>query len=118
MVAKKVTTKKTEDKQDKKPLNDNQTKWWNYIKDLEVNYYGLDQTVKGICEPINVVEDSLFLSPSGPAVISTLDDLLNEKRHSVVAASGEKIPKFIVEAMNKNIISLKPNPEVELKDYK
>lgn len=102
-----------------KPLTEDQTKWWDEIKDIEVNYYGLpDHSVSSICEPINVMPESLFLAVQGPAVISILTDAIEGDRNcNVKTASGKTMCKYLLEPVEK-FIALKPNPEVEIKNYK
>jgi len=101
-----------------KALTETQQGWWDSIKGLEVNYYGLkDHFVESICSPLNVMPDSIFLNVKGPAVISLVTEALNTDRNCVKSASGKYLPRFILEAADKYVI-LKPNPDVVLKDYK
>lgn len=108
-----------EEKKEQKPLNEEQSAWWDSIKDIEVNYYGLpDHYVSTICEPLNIMPDALYLATQGPAVITVLDEALKKERAcNIKAASGKKICKYVLEPADRFIV-LKSNPEVELKDYK
>jgi len=108
-----------EEKKEKRPLTEEQAAWWDAIKDVEVNYYGLpDHYVSTICEPLNVLPESLYLAVQGPAVISVLTDALEkDKASNVKTASGKSICKYVLEPADKFVV-LKPNPDVELKDYK
>lgn len=118
-VAETKITEKVEKEEIKKEniLTEEQQRWWDHIKGMTVNYYGLPgQTVEKICSPMNITPDCIYIKPNGPAVGSMLTDLLNQdcETNSV----GKSFPKFILHMTDSKLLILKPNPELLFKEYK
>lgn len=90
-------------------LTEKQTEIWNAIKDLEVSYYAVPNlTTKDICEPINVVPESLYLTLKGPAAIVALEDVLT--RIAIKNFDNKRVQKYVLERKDRFAV-ISDNPD-------
>jgi hypothetical protein len=94
-------------------LNDELLAIWNDIKNLEVNYYGMDRQVCDICKPLQVDPNKLYLSLGGPAALPTIEGAVAKltvtKVDSLDARAKIKIAKYLIEQEDRfGVISVNP----------
>ena len=92
-------------------LNEKQTQIWDDIKDREAQYYSIkNQTVSTISEPMNIDQESLYLTLKGPAALLSIEEVLGTLM--IKSWSGKNIPKYIVEQRDQ-YACIMDNPEAK-----
>ncbi|HUU88450.1 MAG TPA: hypothetical protein VMX17_11960 [Candidatus Glassbacteria bacterium] len=77
-------------------LTENQKIWWNEIKDLGIELYGLpDKKIGDIAKPINLRPTQLNLRVSAPAGIVAIEEAL-QKCCSIDGDTRAKITKYMM----------------------
>jgi len=89
-------------------LSEKQLEIWNRIKDKPVNYYALkDITVEGVCTPMNIDPDVLYVGLKGPAALMSIEEVLN--MDVMKNFEDETVPRYLIEMKTKYaMISVNP----------
>ena len=92
-------------------LSPKQQEIWDHIKDMKAEYYSLPNiTVAGICEPVNLDPNCLYLTLKGPAALVSIEAVLNGD--TVKNWDGKMVSKYIVESRDRFAVIL-DNPAVK-----
>ena len=76
-----VEKESTEDESVLDLLNENQKQWWNDIKDLQIELYGLsDRHISDVASPCNLLPSQLNLKVTAPAGIVAIEQALAQFR--------------------------------------
>jgi len=83
-------------KKDSDNLTDDQNKWWQEIKRLPIELYGLsDRAVENVATPVNINPKQLNLRVSAPAGIVAIEQAL-QGFFVVEPTVGVKMPKYMM----------------------
>jgi hypothetical protein len=89
-------------------LTDDQKTWWNEIKDLGIELYGLpDKRVSDIAEPVNLRPTQLNLRISAPAGVVAIEEAL-QKFCSIDPDTRARIMKYMMKVDGKFML-VKPS---------
>ena len=77
-------------------LTDDQKTWWNEIKELGIELYGLpDKKVADIAQPVNFRPTHLNLRVSAPAGVVAIEEAL-QKYCTIDPATRAKVTKYMM----------------------
>lgn len=90
-------------------LNENQAKWWEDVKKLKINLYGMqNQAIGKVTSPVNLNKNILHLVLNAPGAVVSIEEAIAAHVQEVVFEKKSfSVPKYTMKAEGRYIL-IKP----------